>query len=83
MPEYCESMIKKEELDEQFFDDGAVVPSITIFNYEHRQKIWDSLRQDTRRLRTEMKGRKKWSKQSKRLPLLPEKSLKVRRRKER
>ena len=23
MPEYCESMMKKEELDEQFFDDDA------------------------------------------------------------
>ena len=31
MPEYCESMMKKEELDEQFFDDDAVVPSIAIF----------------------------------------------------
>ena len=34
MPEYCESMRKKEELDEQFFDDDAVTPSITIFSYE-------------------------------------------------
>ena len=34
MPEYCESMMKKEELDEQFFDDDAVIPSITIFSYE-------------------------------------------------
>ena len=30
MPEYCESMMKKDELDEQFFDDDAVVPSIRI-----------------------------------------------------
>ena len=34
MPEYCESMMKKQKLDEQFFDDGAVIPSITIFSYE-------------------------------------------------
>ena len=33
-PEYCESMMKKEELDEQFFDDDAVIPSIAIFSYE-------------------------------------------------
>ena len=43
MPEYCQSVMKKEELDEQFFDDDddddyddddAVTPSITIFSYE-------------------------------------------------
>ena len=35
MPEYCESMMKKE-LDEQFYvyDDDAVIPSIAIFSYE-------------------------------------------------
>ena len=27
MPEYCESTMKKDELDEQFFDDDAVIPS--------------------------------------------------------
>ena len=26
--------MKKEELDEQFFDDDAVIPSIAIFSYE-------------------------------------------------
>ena len=43
MPEYCQSVMKKEELDEQFFDDDddddyddddAATPSITIFSYE-------------------------------------------------
>ena len=34
MPEYCERMMKKEELDEEFSDDDAVIPSITIFSYE-------------------------------------------------
>ena len=34
MPEYCDSVMKQEELDEQFFDDAAVIPSIAIFNYE-------------------------------------------------
>ena len=33
MTECCESM-KKEELDGQFFDDDAVIPSIAIFSYE-------------------------------------------------
>ena len=26
--------MRKEELDEQFFDDDAVIPSITTFSYE-------------------------------------------------
>jgi len=34
MPESCESMMKKEELNEQFFDDDAAIPSIAIFRYE-------------------------------------------------
>ena len=34
MREYCESMMKKEELDEQFFDDDAVIPSIANFSCE-------------------------------------------------
>ena len=35
MPKYCENTMKKEELDEQFFDDDdAIIPSITIFSYE-------------------------------------------------
>ena len=34
MPEFCESMMKKEELEEQVFDDDAVTPSIAIFSYE-------------------------------------------------
>ena len=34
MHAYWESMVGKEELDEQFFDDDAVMPSITIFSYE-------------------------------------------------
>ena len=34
VPEYCESITKKEELDEQFFDDGAVISSIAICSYE-------------------------------------------------
>ena len=29
MPEYCESTVKEEELDEQLFDDHAVIPSIS------------------------------------------------------
>ena len=33
-PEYCESVTEKEELDEQFFDGDAAIPSITIFSYE-------------------------------------------------
>ena len=32
--EYCESMMKKEELDEHCFDDDAVTPSTAIFSYE-------------------------------------------------
>ena len=38
MPEYCESIMKKEKLDKRFFDDDddddAVVPSVAIFSYE-------------------------------------------------
>ena len=34
MPECCEGVMKKDELVEQFFDDDAVIPSITIFSYE-------------------------------------------------
>ena len=34
MPEYCESTLKKEKLNEQLFDDDAVIPSIAIFSYE-------------------------------------------------
>ena len=34
MLEYCQVMMKKEELGEQFFGDDAVIPSITIFSYE-------------------------------------------------
>ena len=34
MPEYCESMMRKEEPAEQFFDGGASIPSVTIFSYE-------------------------------------------------
>ena len=34
MSDYCESMVKKEGLDEQFFDDAAVIPSIAIFSYK-------------------------------------------------
>ena len=54
MPEFCESVMEKEELDDQFFDHNAVIPSITIFSYEPvpPEHIWDSLRQDTRSLRT-------------------------------
>ena len=37
MPQYCYSMMIKEELDEHFFDDDAVIPSITIFSYEPAQ----------------------------------------------
>ena len=53
-PEYCESMMKKEELDEQFFDDDAVIPSIAIFSYEPAPP-------DARSLRTESKERKNCS----------------------
>ena len=71
MPEFCESMMKKEELDEQIFDDDAVFPSIAIFSYEPAPPegmIWDSLHQDTRSLRTERRERNKWRRQSRRLP---------------
>lgn len=34
MVEYCESVMKKKDLGEQFFEDTAVVPSITIFSQE-------------------------------------------------
>ena len=34
MPEYCESMMKKEELGEQYFDDDAVSQSV---NNNHLQ----------------------------------------------
>ena len=34
MAESCEGTMNKEELDEQFFDDDAAIPSITIFSYE-------------------------------------------------
>ena len=33
-PEYCESTMKNEKLDEQFLDDDAILPSIFIFSYE-------------------------------------------------
>ena len=36
MPEYCESMNEKEELGEQFFDDDAVIPSITTSSSDAR-----------------------------------------------
>ena len=34
MPDFCESVTKKEELDEQFFDEDGVIPSIAIISYE-------------------------------------------------
>ena len=34
MPDSCERMMKIKELDERFFDDDAVTPSIAIFSYE-------------------------------------------------
>ena len=42
MPEYCDSMMKKDELDWHFTDDDdddddAVIPSIAIFSYEPAQ----------------------------------------------
>ena len=50
MSDSCESMMKKEELEEFFYDD-AVIPSIAIFSYEPAPpRIWDSLHQDTRSL---------------------------------
>ena len=57
-PKYCESVRKNEELDEQFFDDGAVIPSMAMS--QRRQKIWDSLHQDTRSLKIETRQRRKW-----------------------
>ena len=34
MCEYCESMMKKEELDQQFLGDDAVILPITILSHE-------------------------------------------------
>ena len=34
MPEYYESLMTIEELDERFFNDHAVSPSIAIFSHE-------------------------------------------------
>ena len=58
MREYCESVKKKEDFDEQFLDDDAVIPSISAMS-QRRQRIWDSFHQDTRSLRTENRERKK------------------------
>ena len=33
-PEYSERLTKKDELDETFFDDDAVIHSVAIFSYE-------------------------------------------------
>ena len=67
----CESLMKKKELDEQFFDDDAVVPSITIFSYEPAPpEDMGFFAPGYRSLKTEKGETKKWSRQSKRLPLL-------------
>ena len=34
MVEYCEEMMRKEELDELYFEEKTVVPSMTTFSYE-------------------------------------------------
>ena len=66
MPEYCESMMNKEELDEHFFDDDAVSPSVTIFSYEPVPP------EDMGFFAPGYKKKesRKWSRQSRRLPLL-------------
>ena len=51
MPECCESMNKREELGEEFFDDDAVAPSLTTFTATPEDLGF--LHQDTRSLRTE------------------------------
>ena len=66
MPQHCESMP-----DEQFFNDDAVIPSITIFSYEPAPpEDMGFFAPGYRSLKTEKGETKKWSRQSKRLPLL-------------
>ena len=67
----CESMMKKDELDEKFFDGDAVVPSITIFSYEPAPP------EDMGFFAPGNRKRKKWGKQSRRLPLLHRKRIKT------
>ena len=63
MREYCESMMKKRNV-EQFFDDDDGVHDASFLQSQssalsqRRQKIRGSLHQDTRSLSTEMKERK-------------------------
>ena len=60
MPEFCETMMGKEELDEPFFDDDddddddATIPAIAIFSYEPASpEDMELFAPDTRSLRTE------------------------------
>ena len=66
MPEYCESMMKKGQLDEQL---DAVIPSITVFSYEPPPpEDMGFFAPGYKKL--ENRERKEWSRQSKRLHLL-------------
>ena len=70
MPEYCESMMKKEELDGQFFDDDAIIPSITIFSYEPAPPEDIGFFAPGYKELENRDERKKCRRQSRRLPLL-------------
>ena len=69
-PEYCESVMKKDELDERFFDDDAVIPSIAIFSYEPGPPEDMGFFAPGYKTLENREARKKWSRRSKRLPLL-------------
>ena len=71
MPEYSEIMMKKENLmSTSVMMMQSLFQSQSSATSQHHQKIWSSLRQDTRSLRTERRERKMWRRQSRRLPLL-------------
>ena len=75
------SMLKKEEHDEQFFDDDTIIPSITIFSCEPTPpedmgffapgcKKLESREQKKESKKRKKERKKEGSRQSKRLPLL-------------
>ena len=70
MPEYCVSMMRKEELDGQFFDDDAVISSIAIFSYEPAPPEDMGFFAPGYKKLENREERKKWRRQSTRLPLL-------------
>ena len=59
-------------MNEQFFDDDAIIPSITTLSYEPAppEDIGHRKLENTGYRKLENREEKKWSRQSKRLPLL-------------